>query len=182
MTFVIQSNHYEIRYTSYWKKQQKLDRTRRKMSEICFLSPWTFAPRLSPDHAQKPQVWRGLLRQSGAKKSKINIPWPKSNQSWRWSGYISMPNIRQLLPCILQTMSGKSQIWSVSLNQCGAKTRKINRLYQNLYRFEGNQDTSAFTGHYSHMFSRKYTETANLTSFTESKWRKKEKSTEVTEI
>ena len=35
--------------------------------------------------------------QSAAKRRKINIPWPKSNQSWTWSGYISMPNCRQFI-------------------------------------------------------------------------------------
>ena len=29
---------------------------------------------------------------------------PKSNQFWRWSGYISMPNFRPFLPCVLLRM------------------------------------------------------------------------------
>ena len=33
-----------------------------------------------------------------------NRPWPKSNQFWRWSGYISMSNFRAFLPCVLQKM------------------------------------------------------------------------------
>ena len=35
-----------------------------------------------------------------------NRPWPKSNQFWRWSGYISMSNFRAFLPCVLQKMPG----------------------------------------------------------------------------
>ena len=37
------------------------------------------------------------------KRRKIDTPWPKSNQFWRWSGYISMPNCRPFF----NSLSGK---------------------------------------------------------------------------
>ena len=36
--------------------------------------------------------------------TKINRPWPKSNQFWRSSGYISMTNSSPFHPCILRKM------------------------------------------------------------------------------
>ena len=42
------------------------------------------------------------LSQNCAKIRKINRPWPKSNQPWRWFQYISMPNLRSFLPCVLK--------------------------------------------------------------------------------
>ena len=44
---------------------------------------------------------------NGAKMGKINRPWLKSNQFWRWSGYISMPNLRPFLQCVLKKMQRK---------------------------------------------------------------------------
>ena len=32
--------------------------------------------------------------------------WPKSNQFWRWSGYVSMQNFRLFPPCVLREMPG----------------------------------------------------------------------------
>ena len=40
---------------------------------------------------------RASLNQTGSKLCKINKPWPKSNQFWRWSRYISIPNFRPFL-------------------------------------------------------------------------------------
>ena len=48
------------------------------------------------------QIWPVSLSQSGAKRRKINRPWPKCNQFSSWSKYISLPNFRLLLPCILK--------------------------------------------------------------------------------
>ena len=48
----------------------------------------------SPVNDQKPQIWPVSLSQSEAERRKINRPWPKPNQFWRWSGYISMQNFR----------------------------------------------------------------------------------------
>ena len=55
----------------------------------------------SPDYAQKPQICPVSL---STKIRKINRPWPKCNQFWRWSGYISMPNFRPFLPWVFQEM------------------------------------------------------------------------------
>ena len=38
----------------------------------------------SPEHAQKHQIWPVSLSQSGAKTRKINRPWQKFSQFWRW--------------------------------------------------------------------------------------------------
>ena len=62
--------------------------------------------------------------QSGTKMRKINRPWPNSNQFWRRSGYISMPNCRPILPCILKRRPQKPQIWLVSQESNGAKMRR----------------------------------------------------------
>ena len=71
-----------------------------------------------------PQFW-GLNKMTGfvenifkcfflndANRRKINRPWPKSNQFWRCSGYISMQNCRPLLPCVLQEMPGNLSVWT----------------------------------------------------------------------
>ena len=60
----------------------------------------------SPGNARKPQIWHVSLRQNSAKITKINRLWPKTNQFWRWSRYISMQNFRLFPPCILQEMPG----------------------------------------------------------------------------
>ena len=44
------------------------------------------------------------VSQSCAKIGKIYRLWPKSNQFWRWSGYISKPNFRPFLQGILLRM------------------------------------------------------------------------------
>ena len=46
------------------------------------------------------------LTQSGAKRRKINRPWPWSNQFWRWSRYIIMQNFRLFPLCVLWQMHG----------------------------------------------------------------------------
>ena len=58
---------------------------------------------------------------------KINQLWSLSNQFWRWSGYISMQNVRPFPQWVLQEMIIKPQIWHISLCQNSAKIRKINR-------------------------------------------------------
>ena len=42
-------------------------------------------------------IWSISLSQNGTNKTKINTPWTKSNQFWKWSGYISMPNFTPFL-------------------------------------------------------------------------------------
>ena len=57
-----------------------------------------------PGNARKPQIWSVSLSQSDAKRWKITRPWPKSNQFWSWSAYISMLNFRLSPPCVLRLM------------------------------------------------------------------------------
>ena len=62
----------------------------------------------SPGNARKSQIKPVPLKMR--QKRKINRRWPQSNQCWRWSGYIIMPNNRPnnrpILPCVLQEMPG----------------------------------------------------------------------------
>ena len=75
-----------------------------KRWKYAFATPSTFTAMHSPDHALKPQIWPVSLSPSGSKRRKLNRPWPKSNQFWRWSGYISMQNFRAFLPYIFWEM------------------------------------------------------------------------------
>ena len=70
-------------------------------------------PMRSPENAWKPQIWPVSLSQCDTKIRKINRPWPKTNQFWRWSGYINMPNFRSFFPLRSQENSQKPQIWPV---------------------------------------------------------------------
>ena len=71
------------------------------------------------------QIW--TISQSQNSYRKINRLWTISNQFWRWSGYISMPNFRPFLPCVLLWICGTTKfdqsprIWSV---------RKVVRIHQ----------------------------------------------------
>ena len=47
-----------------------------------------------------------FLRQNCIKISKVNKPWPKSNQLWRWLEYTRMPNLKPFLSCFLKIISG----------------------------------------------------------------------------
>ena len=49
------------------------------------------------------------LSQNSAKITKVNRPWPRTNQLWRWSRYISMQNFRPFPPCVLQDMPVNSK-------------------------------------------------------------------------
>ena len=57
-----------------------------------------------PENARTPQIWSVSLSKKSAKMSKINRPWPKSNQFCTWPAYITIPNRRPLCLCILQKM------------------------------------------------------------------------------
>ena len=81
----------------------------------------------SPGNARKPQIWPVSLSQNSAKITKITRPWPRTNQFWRWSRYISMQNFRPFPPCVPLRNARKPQIWHVSLSQNSAKITKINR-------------------------------------------------------
>ena len=58
---------------------------------------------------------------------KINRAWPKSNQFWRWSRYISNAKFQAILFMLSWGNAWKPQIWPISLSQSDAKRRKINR-------------------------------------------------------
>ena len=60
----------------------------------------------SPGNARKSQIWPVSLSQNSAKMTKVNRPWPRTNQFWRWSRYISMQNFRPFPLCVLQEMPG----------------------------------------------------------------------------
>ena len=51
-------------------------------------------PLRSQENAWNPQIWPILLSQNYAKIRKINRLWLKSHQSWRWSGYMCILNLR----------------------------------------------------------------------------------------
>ena len=64
----------------------------------CHLLPGVF--QIMPGEPDYDQLQRGPTMR------KINRARPKSNQCWRWSGYISMQDFRPFHPCILQEMPG----------------------------------------------------------------------------
>ena len=53
-------------------------------------------PMHSQENAWKLQISPVSLSQNVVKMRKINRPWPKSNQFWKWSGYITKLNFRPL--------------------------------------------------------------------------------------
>ena len=81
----------------------ELDAKHRKYASA---PPSTFTPRRSPDNAWRPQIWPVSQSQRGTIIRKINRARPKSDQFWRWSGYISMQSFRPFPPCVLQEMLG----------------------------------------------------------------------------
>ena len=61
----------------------------------------------SPENATgNPQFWPVLIGKNTAKMWKMSRLCPKSNQFWKWSGYISKSSFR---PCILQRMPGNAK-------------------------------------------------------------------------
>ena len=67
---------------------------------------------------------------------KINRPWPKSNQFWSWSGYISMPNFWPLLPQVLKVMPRNPKFDQFYWAKVVQKWRKSTDRDQNLIRSE----------------------------------------------
>ena len=80
------------------------------------------------------EIWPVSRSQCGTEKKKINRPWSKSNQFWRWSRYISMQKFSPLLPCVLKKMPRNLELTS----QNGAKTKKSTD--HDLIGSEGGQD------------------------------------------
>ena len=60
--------------------------------------PFDIYSQASPDNAQKPQIWAVSSIQSWTKINTFNRLRTKSNQLWRCSGYISIPNFRPFSP------------------------------------------------------------------------------------
>ena len=87
----------------------------------------------SPGNARKPQIWRVSLSQNSAKITKINRPWPRTNQFCRWSRYISIQNFRPYM--CSPGNARKPQIWPVSPSQNCAKIRKIDRPWPRTNQF-----------------------------------------------
>ena len=123
----------------------EIDRTRKYAP----VSPLIFTPRRSPNNGRKPQTQAVSLSQSGAKVNKINWPTPKTNQLWRLSSACQMSDHH---PLVLSRKCLEPHIWSVLLNQSGAKWGKSTDHCQNLISFEGGQDSSAcqISGHSYH--------------------------------
>ena len=127
----------------------------------------------SPGNARKPQILPVSRSQNSAKITKVNRQWPRTNQFWRWSRYISMQNFRPFPPCVLQDMPGNPQFDPFHEVKIVPKLEKSTNRGHKLISSEGDQDTSAckISGHSLHAFSGKCPETPNLTRFTKSKWR-----------
>ena len=51
-----------------------------------------------PENSRKLRSWPVPPNQNATKMNKINRPFPKTNQFWRWSGNIRMPNFQPFLP------------------------------------------------------------------------------------
>ena len=113
----------------------------------------------SPGNVQKPQIWPVSLSQNSAKITKINRPWPRTNQFRRWSRYMSVQNLRPYPPCVLQEMSGNPKFDPC---QNSAKIRKSTDHGHKLISSEDGQDTSAcqISGHSLLAFSGKCPETS----------------------
>ena len=125
----------------------------------------------SPGNARKPQIWPVSLSQNSAKITKTNRLWPRTNQFWRWSRYISMHNFRPFLRCVLQEMPRNPKFDPSHWVEIVPKLAKLTNQGHKLISSEGGQDTSAckISGHFLHALSEKCPETQNLTRFTKSK-------------
>ena len=126
-----------------------------------------------PGNTQKPQICPVSLSQRDAERRKINRPELKSNQFWRWSGYISMQNFRLFPSCVLREMPGNHKFYPFHHVKMAPKLEKPTDRDYNLKTSGGCKYISAckIPGHSLHAFSGKWPEPPNLTRFTESKWR-----------
>ena len=55
----------------------------------------------SPGRLDLSDVFDCFLEQNSSFRQKNKIPWPKSNQFWRWPEYLCMPDFRPFLACIV---------------------------------------------------------------------------------
>ena len=109
-----------------------------------------------------------LTSQNVVNMRNINRPWPKSIQYWSWSGYMSMPNFRIVLTCVIQKMPrnpiydqfNKSKI----LPKCGISTNHDNIQISS----DSGQDTFAchILNHYFHALLQKCLDTSNFSCST----------------
>ena len=122
----------------------------------------------SPGNARKPQIWPVSLSQNSTKITKINRPWPWTNQLWKWSRYIIVQNFRPFPLCVLRQMPGNPKFDLFHQVKIVPKLQKSTDRGNKLINSEGGQDTSAckISGHFLHAFSGKCPETPNLTHFT----------------
>ena len=118
-------------------------------------------PLRSPANARKPQIWPVSLSRNSTKITKINKPWPRTYQFWRWSRYISMQNFRPFPLCILQEMPGNPKFDLFHLVKIVPKLEKSTDRGHKLIRSEDGQDTSVckISDHFLNAFSEKCPET-----------------------
>ena len=111
----------------------------------------------SPENPWKSQICPIWRNQNCVEMKKIDRPFSKSNQFWRWSGCISILNFRQYLLCVLHKSACKLWISPISEVRTVPKRGKSTN-YQNLISSENGQDISAYqiSGHSYHAFSRKW--------------------------
>ena len=81
----------------------------------------------SPGNAGKPQIPPVSLSQNCTKIRKNYTPKPQYNQSWRWSGYISIQNFRPFLSCVLREISGNRKFDPFHKVKIALKLAKISR-------------------------------------------------------
>ena len=124
---------------------------------------------------QETQIWPISLSENSVKIRKINQMWSLSYRFWRWSGYISMQNVRPFCQWVLQEMTRNLKFDAFHYDKIVPKLEKATGRSHKLISSQGGQDTSAYkmSAHSLHAFSRKCPETPNLTRFTKSKWRQK---------
>ena len=88
-------------------KMRKIIRLWPKCNLFWRWSEYTNMPNLRPFIQcilKKPRLWPVSpvsQSQNGAKMRKTNRSWPKCYQLQKWSGYISMSNVRAFLSCVL---------------------------------------------------------------------------------
>ena len=125
----------------------------------------------APPKRPSTQIWPVSLSQNSVKIRKINKLWSLSNWLWRWSGYISMQNVRPFPQWVLQEMTRNPKFDPFHYVKIVPKLEKSTDHDHNLISSESGQDTSAckISGHSLHEFSRKCPESPNLICFTKSK-------------
>ena len=102
--------------------------------------------------------WKGHHHEEYPQSTtKINIIWSFSYRFWRWSGYISMQNVRPFPRRVLQEMTGTPKFDSFHYVEIVPKFEKSTDQDHKLISLEGGQETSAYkiiSGHSFDAFSR----------------------------